>query len=54
MHRKRVHKHAFRVRKGHTVLTQFTRRLGRIKLKVHLMMTVCMLCIRVKNQPLDG
>src|SRR5687767_2206586 len=35
MHCKRVHKHAFRIRKGHAVLTQIPRRLGRIELEVH-------------------
>src|SRR5512138_487434 len=48
MQRKRVHKHAFRVRKGHAVLTQIPRRLGRIELKLHGS-TVCTLCIRVKD-----
>ena len=54
MHYKRVHKHAFSIRKGHAVLTQITRRLGRIELKVHLVVTVCMLCIRVKPMLLNG
>lgn len=44
----RVHKHAFRIRKGHAVLTQIPRRLGRIKLELHDL-TICMLCIRVKD-----
>jgi hypothetical protein len=35
------------------VLTQIPRRLGRIELKIHLMPTVCMLCIRVKGGVLD-
>src|SRR5678815_1085643 len=48
MHCKRVHEHAFRIRKGHAVFAQIPRHLGRIELKVHLMVTVCMLCIRVK------
>src|SRR5512138_1865463 len=52
MHCKRVHKHAFRIRKRHAVLTQIPRRLGRIELKVHLRPTVCMLCIRVKDPAL--